>query len=372
MPTPTPVLLMVRALDLGGTERQLSALATSLDRSKFEPHVACFRAFGQRRTELEKSGVPITQLAVRSFKSLSIFEGARQMIRYIHLHGIQIVHAFDYPTVVFGIPVARACSVRAISSQRYHRPLRPGWPHQLLRITDHMVDAVVVNCEYLARHMIEDERIPKRLVQVCYNGIDTGVFCPQPGEPRAPEVTEASLVIGLACVLRPEKNLEVLLEAFSKVRCLRKGLKLMIVGDGPCRGELFAQAQRLGILDDCLFLPASGDVAPYWRAMDIVVLPSISEALSNSLMEAMACGCCVAASSVGGNIELVADGRTGLLFDPRDVGQLVLLLQRLIEQKALRMSLASGAVRFIQDKFSLAASTQRMEKIYASVLERSC
>ena len=83
-------------------------------------------------------------------------------------------------------------------------------------------------------------------------------------------------------------------------------------------GGLAAARRRLGIFPDCVFEPATPRVADWLHAIDIFVLPSLSEALSNSLMEAMACGCCVAASRVGGNPELVAHGETGMLFEPRD------------------------------------------------------
>jgi hypothetical protein len=94
------------------------------------------------------------------------------------------------------------------------------------------------------------------------------------------------VVIGIVCALRPEKGLRILMEAFRKVKSARTGVKLVIVGSGPMLAELQAGADA-----DCHFEPAVGNVAPWLRAIDIFVLPSLSEALSNSLMEAMGCGC---------------------------------------------------------------------------------
>ncbi|MGD1074035.1 MAG: glycosyltransferase family 4 protein [Bryobacteraceae bacterium] len=371
MPAPVPVLLMVRALDLGGTERQLSALARSLDRAGFTPHVGCFRAEGVRLAELETAGVPIARFDVHSLRSPSLLAGAAQMRRYIRRNGIRLVHAFDYPAILFGIPVARTCpSVVVVSSQRYHRSLRPGWPHRLLRITDHMADAIVVNCQYLARHMIAEEGAPAGLIHLCYNGIDTAEFRPVPDAPRIREVAGASLVIGVACALRPEKNLATLVDAFARVRPLRAGMKLLLVGDGSCKPVLEAQARRLGISSDCVFLPGAQAVAPCLGSMDIVVLPSISEALSNSLMEAMACGCAVVASNIGGNVELVSEGRTGLLFDPLDTSRLAAALESLIESESLRRDLSEAGCRFMLQQFSLESSARRMEEIYTTLLER--
>ncbi len=156
-------------------------------------------------------------------------------------------------------------------------------------------------------------------IHVCYNGIDLGEFNPgnrQPGDP---------ITVGVVCALRPEKGLSTLIEAFSRIR---GQAKLVIVGSGPIRDELRWQAEPLGAR--CQFEPATNSVAARLRRMDIFVLPSLSEALSNSLMEAMACGCTVVASRVGGNVELIDDGRTGFLFEKSDAGQLASVLEKLI------------------------------------------
>ena len=110
---------------------------------------------------------------------------------------------------------------------------------------------------------------------------------------------------------------------------------------------------------------------PQWlRTIDVFVLPSLSEALSNSLMEAMACGCCVAASTAGGNPELVEDGVTGLLFPPGDAAALSKALLRLYEEPQLRNRLADAAAHSITARFSLAAAGKRMGEIYQQALAR--
>jgi len=368
MASPVPILLMIRELGLGGTERQLSAVARSLDPSKFTVHIGCFQDQGLRRQELDQAGIPIVRFPVRSFRSPSLFTGALEMRRYIREHGIRLVHPFDYPAIAFGIPVARTCSnVVAVSSQRYHRSLRPGWPHHMQRVTDRLADAVVVNCEYLARHLREEEHVPAERIHLCYNGLDLDIFRPIPG-PRRPEVAEASLVIGVVCALRPEKDLSTLLTAFARVRNLRAGMKLLIVGDGICKSDLQEQAKILSIFDDCVFLPAKAEVAELLRSIDIFVLPSLSEALSNSLMEAMACGCCAVASRTGGNVELVADGRTGWLFEPGNVTELAQVLENVIEHDARRKDAAEKGQQFLQEGFSFAAMGRRMEEIYSALL----
>jgi glycosyltransferase involved in cell wall biosynthesis len=102
--------------------------------------------------------------------------------------------------------------------------------------------------------------------------------------------------------------------------------------------------------------------------MDIFVLPSVSEALSNALMEAMACECACVASRVGGNPELVQHGETGLLFQKGDVGTLIEQLQVLIADAPLRKRLGRRAAAFISENFSLGAAATRLGVIYEHVM----
>jgi glycosyltransferase involved in cell wall biosynthesis len=363
---PTPVLLLVRSLDLGGSERQMAEVAKSLDRRYFEPHVACFHSEGIRGEELRSAGVPILRLPVTSFASFSAVRGAAQLIRYIWRHNIRIVHSFDVPLNIFAVPAARA-AMRPIvlSSQRAHRGLTPGAYHKLLRVTDRLVNGIVVNCEYMRRHLEDDEHVPAKMIHLCYNGIDTGVFAPGPPPGLA---GDADLVIGIVCALRPEKGLSTLMEAFGSFSPACPGAKLVIVGSGPCLGELQAQARALNIFDKCVFVPKTNDVTPWLRTFDIFVLPSLSEAFSNSLMEAMACGCCAVASRVGGNPELVGNSERGVLFEKQNARELAAIFASLAANPERRRQLAEAGMRFIREGFTLAASVTRMQQIYTSFL----
>ena len=362
---PTPVLLMARELNLGGTERQLTEIARSLDRVSFEPHVGCLREAGMRGEELRAAGVPVVRFPADSFRSPSLISGIRKLGAYIREHGIEIVHTFDVPMNLFGVPVARMYRApRVISSRRAHRDLAMGIRRPLLRLTDRIADAVVVNCRSVRRELIEQERLDERRIHLCYNGIDTTAFRPA-SAPRQ----GACLVIGVVCALRPEKDLGTLVRAFAEIRHVRPGLKLLIIGSGPEREPLEALARASGLGDDFVLEPATNRVAERLHCIDVFVLPSLSEALSNSLMEAMACGCAVVASRVGGNSELVSHGENGLLFEPGDARGLAAALRQALEHDAQRIRMASEAVRSIQTNFSLEVSAHRMAEIYRTVLE---
>jgi glycosyltransferase involved in cell wall biosynthesis len=365
MPAPTPILLMVQELNLGGSERQLAEIAKALDRSRFDPRVGCFRPAGMRADELRAAGVPIVHFPVPSLASVN---GALRIAAYIREQGIELVHTFDTPANLYGAPAARlGGSPVVVSSQRADRALWPAVYRHGLRLTDRLVDGIVVNCEFLRRHLHNEEKVPAGLIHLCYNGIDTRAFQPVRGA-RPEALRTAALVVGVVCGLRPEKGLDTLLDAFAAVRGLVPGMKLAIVGSGPCLAGLQDRARALGILPDCVFKPGTPRVADWLHAIDIFVLPSLSEALSNALMEAMACGCCVAASCVGGNPELVAHGETGMLFEARDAAGLAEVLRLLVRDPVRRGELAGNAARLIHSRFSLPAAARRMGEIYSALL----
>jgi len=358
---PVPVLLMVRELGIGGSERQAVATTLSLDRLRFEPHVACFRE-GFLAAELRAAGIPVLRLPVTSFRSRSAVRGARILGDYLRRHAIQLVHTFDTPLNVFGVPVARFYGAPVVlSSQRAHRELA-GSLLPLLRLTDRMVHGIVVNSRYVQRHLIA-EGVAGERIHLCHNGLDATAF------PIAPRVA-GPLTIGTVCALRQEKGLPTLLDAFARVLAQHPDLCLKLVGSGLMQDALQQQAAQLGISRAITFQPAASEVAAHLRSIDIFVLPSLSEALSNSLMEAMASGCCPVASAVGGNPELVTSGNTGLLFPPGDTAALAAALAALVENQNMRERLAGNAAAFIRENFSLEACGRTMGAIYDGFLDR--
>ncbi len=364
-----PVLLMARTLEAGGSERQLREIAKALDRSLFEPHIGCFHPEGATRPQLEAAGVPIVHFPVYSFASAGAVAGAFELTRYVRRNKIRLIHSFDYPLTVFAIPIGRFFTRAAVvSSQRSHRDLIPPAYRRLVRLTDPLADAIVVNCDFVRRHLEQDEHVSARRIQLCYNGIDLDVFRPLDAS-RPVNLAPGSFVIGVVSVLRPEKGLHTLLQAFAGVRHLRSGMKLAVVGDGSMLESLQSAACTLRIHEDCVFAHSTSQVADWLRAIDIFVLPSLSEALSNSLMEAMACGCCAVASNVGGNPELIRSGETGLLFKSGDPAALSAALQMLIEDESLRKRIAAAGTAFVREHFSIAASARRMGEIYTQLIE---
>lgn len=362
-----PVLLLIHSLGHGGSERQLANIALALDRSRFTPHVASVLD-GFQADELRRGGVPVFNIPLRSFVTPGILQVAQELRRYIRSHKIRLVHTFDYTLSLLGIPVARTCpGVVALSSQRYYMDLVPAkykWP---LLLTHWMADGIVANCEEMRRHLSGDYSCPAKRIAVCYNGIDTSRFRAA-GRKRIPEAADASLVIGTVCVLRPEKNVAQLLESFARVRSIRPGMKLLIVGSGPERERLRAMSAEIGLGADCIFLPSTSDVTEALLSIDIFVHPSLSEGLPNAVMEAMACGCAVVASRVGGCPELIADGNTGFLSERGNLESLTRQLSAVVSDDSLRIKVAAAGAERMKE-FSLPRSAMCMQKIYESYLD---
>lgn len=362
----TPVLLLVRELGIGGCERDVAKLAKSLDRRLFEPHVGCFRPEGLRARELREAGVPIVQFPVRSFRTWSVVTGARRMGRYVREHGIRIVHAFDMPTDVFGVPVAKLYRVPiVIGSHLFHRELAPRFYRMTLPLVDLLADTVVVNSKAVQKHLMEDLRIPAGRTYLCYNGVETETFHPRPARAAGP------LVIGSLCALREEKRMDLLLDAFARARGALDGVQLLVVGSGEMLPALESQRRRLGLEEACRFEPAHTEVADWLHAMDIFVMPSRSESFPNALLEAMACGRCVIGSRVGGIPEMIAHGENGLLFDSGDAAGLADALTLAVRDEALRLRLGAEAARTASGRFSMAINTARMQSLYESLLAGS-
>jgi glycosyltransferase involved in cell wall biosynthesis len=188
-----------------------------------------------------------------------------------------------------------------------------------------------------------------------YNGVDTQRFQPDPAKPRAwlpPAFRDAGLtLLGTVGRIQPVKDQATLLEAFA-----------------PLLDDLKALAARLQIDELTCFTGALADVQQALRALDVYVLPSLNEGISNTILEAMACGLPVVATGVGGNLELVDDGVCGRLFTPRDVPALSELLLQYVRDVPLREAHSSAARHIAVERYSLATMVAR----YTATYDRMC
>jgi glycosyltransferase involved in cell wall biosynthesis len=359
------VLLLARTLDAGGIERDVSKYARHLRDFGFETYAAVFRAGGMRYEEIIGAGIPVLDLNLTSFRSRSCLEAAQKLRSWVKQNGIQILHAFDVPASIWAVLLKRRIGVPlTISSQLCYRHLSPRSHRVLLPVIDRRADAVFVNCEAIKRHLVQDWKVAASKVLVCHNGFEEEEF-------RARHAaTRDCVVIGTVALLRAEKNLSLLIRAFAKVHRTFPDTRLLIVGEGELRQSLECMAADLQ-LNGVFSLPgATSRVADSLQDMDVFVLPSCSEAFSNSLLEAMASGCCCVASDVGGTAELIQNGETGLLFASNNEQQLVDALIRTVGDKPLRTRLSERASSFVHKNLTVSVATQKLAALYTDLLSR--
>jgi glycosyltransferase involved in cell wall biosynthesis len=153
------------------------------------------------------------------------------------------------------------------------------------------------------------------------------------------------------------KGIHHLLYALARLR--PEGWRLRIVGDGPELPHLQRLAARLRLPQRVEFLGLRNDVHEILRATDICVQPTLAEAFGYTIAEAMACGCAVVASRVGGIPEVIEHGKSGLLVEPRDEAGLAAALERLIAEPPLRRSLGEAARRRVCERFNLELAVER-------------
>jgi sugar transferase (PEP-CTERM/EpsH1 system associated) len=206
-------------------------------------------------------------------------------------------------------------------------------------------------------------------VRQLYNGVDTDRFSPID---RAVVAPPESIVVGTVGRLDPVKNQARLLRAVAEIRRqhpqLTARLRLLIVGDGPLRASLESLAVELRMEGIVEFAGARADTPDLLRRMDLFVLPSINEGISNTVLEAMASGLPVVAARVGGNPELVSDGVTGCLYDPAPESALPQALVPYLRDSTLRHRHGcAGRERVLQD-FGLDAMVQGYLGLYDELL----
>jgi glycosyltransferase involved in cell wall biosynthesis len=191
--------------------------------------------------------------------------------------------------------------------------------------------------------------------------VDTGLFRPV-SHPPGP--VKKILYVGR---LSEEKNLGALIEATGKLAG-RFDVRLIIVGDGPQRGQLEASAQRLGVMAEFLPLVDHRELPAFFARADAFVLPSFTEGHPKVLLEAMSCGIPCVASNVGGNRAILTDGETGLLFDPRDASALAGALERVLSQVEFARRLGERARARIVEHYDLGRLVEREIELLGRVV----
>ena len=356
------VFLMINSFETGGSERQFAALAQSLDLERFPLSLGCIQTKGPLRELF--GDVPRFRLggSVYGWKS---WHSRWQLARHLRRNKIEIAHAFDFYTNLTLIPAARAVRVPVtIASQRQLGDLLSPVQRRAQRLAFAMCKAVVCNSRAAADKLIHDG-VSAAKVHVIGNALAPASFAETtPLVPRQAGVLRVGMIGRMNAHYKNHLGLlsaaAVLLRSFPQA-------EFLVAGDGPLRGELEGECARLGISAQVKFLGDRRDIPAVLASLDVVVSPSDSESLSNVILESMAAGLPVVATSVGGNPELVTTDR-GILIPPRDVDAMVAATGRLLQDAELRAELGENARRFVRANFSAQSVTAQYEDLYTDLL----
>jgi len=231
----------------------------------------------------------------------------------------------------------------------------------------------------LERYLLDTVRVDASRLHQIYNGVDTNRFRPAAERPRLPHAMfdrPDTIVIGTVGRMEPVKDPLNLARAF--VRCaqsmpdLRDRLRLVMVGDGSLRAQVEATLNAAGLSGQAWLPGARGGIDEILRGLDIFVLPSLSEGISNTILEAMASGLPIVATRTGGNPELVQDGETGLLPSPGSDDALAQAVMRYVREPGLRASHGARARQVALERYSLGNMVSRYADIYRELLEQRC
>jgi glycosyltransferase involved in cell wall biosynthesis len=353
----------------GGGERFAFGLARALPRDHFAVTLCTTRSVGvQERTELEGDGVQVIDLGRRGRFDLLSF---RPLLRYLRSRRVDVLHAHKFGSNVWGVAFGRAFRVPVVIAHEQTWSYR-GSPHRVALdfVIGRLADAFVAVSSADGERMVTVEHVPAEKV----------VVIPNAQIPRAPAAGEDlrdqlglsadDQLIGTVAVMRPQKALSVLVEAFARLADRHPRAHLVLGGDGPCEPELRELVARSGLDERVHFLGMRQDVPEILRSLDVAVMSSDFEGTPLFALECMAAGTPLVATRVGGLPDLVDDGVTGTLVPPRDPAALGAAIDELISEPDRRETIAAAARERAED-FSIDRIAERFGSLYESLLERA-
>ena len=370
---PLRILHVVDSLERGGLERVVTDLALVQRRNDCEVEVFSIKEPGGFAGELEAAGIRVLRGDKRRGADFSTLRRLRQALAGRDVvHGHNFMPGYYAAAASFGL-FRRPCLVNTCHDMgtRLDNPkLRwiVGWA---LRRTQRvaMVGPQVFD-RYVDAGLVARARAESILNGVPLESFGQGDVVRHAARARLGLPTDA-LVIGCVGRLVPLKNHRVLIELLPRLTRAFPGLRLVIVGGGPLREELAAQAQALGVADRLTLAGEHARVANLLPAFDVFALPSETEGLSIALLEAAASGLAVVATAVGGNPEIIDDGTTGLLVPAGDADALAAALEALLRDPARRASLGDAARGWIRQNASIEAMHAAYLRFYRRAMNRA-
>ena len=395
--TPRRVCLLIGQLGLGGTEKQVTLLALGLHARGIRTTVLVLFDGGPHEATLRSAGVPVVHIGgpfrFRPRERLRVATGIRKLgaallaapefamaavdylgrvvklIRFLRGERPDTLHAFLFHSYIAAAPAARLAGVPLMVAGR--RSLSDtsgvrGHPVVIAvgRAATRLTDMVVANAHVVAQDARRVERIPSSKITTIYNGIGEAAFAP-----ATPAVLDVDVPV-ILCVanLRSYKGHSYLLHAAARLRERNIECALVLAGDGLERCALQKLAADLGV--DVRFLGPRCDIPALLARADVFVLPTLSEGMSNAVMEAMAAGKPVVATDVGGNGELLR-GR-GVLVPPANADALADGLAEVLTDPGLALRIGAEAQRWARRNLHVDTMVDKHVELYTQLLEARC
>jgi sugar transferase (PEP-CTERM/EpsH1 system associated) len=371
------ILHVIHHLVVGGMENGLVNLINHLPADDFRHAVVCVEDFSDFRQRIARPDVEVIALHRSRIGATGVRREIYRLCRHLRP---ALVHSRNQSGLDALLPARLAGVRRSVHSEH-------GWdfdnldgrqwkPTLLRRLHSPLVDQYVTVSKDLQRFLTERIGIaPRRITQI-YNGVDIERFAPAatPTDFALPPGFAGHQVVRIGTVgrIQPVKDQATLLHALARLverrPELRAVARLMVIGDGPLLGAMRDLAQALGIADIAWLPGPSNRIPQMLQIVDVFVLPSLNEGISNTILEAMASSLPVLASAVGGNVELVEDGVTGRLFAASDAAALTARLEEYLDDAALRRRHGEAARQAVKRDFSLV----KMVDSYRAVYDRLC
>ena len=346
--------------NIGGMETVAADLLHRLNPERFAPALVCFNGDNAVLTRIDTARVRVTVLE----KSPGI---DRTLVPRLTKHFLKtrprIVHTFNEGALIYAFPAARAILTRAVVHAEHgrlpveERPLLKAVRIRMLRACNHIVTV----SDNLRSLLIDNEGVKSDKVSVIINGVDTGRFdnaTDRAALRAALNLGEDDWAVGTVGSLTPQKNQEILVRAAAKV----PGIQVRIAGTGPLRDSLETTARDLGVEDRVQCVGQLSNIPDFLGALDLFALPSLTEATSLALLEAMAARLPAVVTSVGGNPAVV--GEDARLVPSEDVDALAEQLAWSRDHRTEAAALGLRARARVEERYSMTATVRAYETLF--------
>lgn len=369
------VLHVIGGGEYGGAEEYLVQLFTHLRGAAFpvELHLACFYE-ARLAQELRQRGfalsvMPYGRLDIRLVRGLAaLFRRFQPDV--VHTHGVKANFFARVAARRTAIPLVT--TVHSVLRYDYPNPLAYFVAAQMERWTRRWNHHYIAISQALKAQLVAEGILPER-ISVIHHGIDVERFSPDRRHAALRQewgFPADAFVWGTVARFVEVKGLSVLLHAFSRVRQIEPRARLVLIGDGPLRAQLDAQARALGITDAVCFTGFRRDVPDCLANLDAYVSASFSEGLGLSVLEAMAMRLPVVSTAVGGILDFLRHGENGLLVPPRSAEELAGGMLLVMRDASLAARLAEQAWRDVRTSFSAERMASETWNVYERLLKQ--